>query len=445
MLDQERRYELRLERLKLWIWIYFWLLIFEGVLRKWVFPDLSGPLLLIRDPVALMIYYRAYRCGKFSMKAMWPFAILAGGMVLLACIQVIAGIGQLFIVLFGLRSYLLHFPLMVVIASTLDDEDLYKIGRWLMLLSLPMMLLVMAQYNADSSSWLNAGAGEGARQIASVNGRIRPAGTFSYGIGMQSLVVLTAAFLTDALMHRRKYPSFLVGYCVLAVIGMVPLLGSRGVLLDLAALVILTLLSGLSHGARLLGLAKLIPVLLLGALMAVQFSFFNEAIETMKLRWDRAAQAEGNFQEMLSRRVWGVFESAGEISSMAPLLGSGIGVGSRLASVTEGDERQFMAGESEWERVVVEFGPIFAFLFLGGRVALAVYLALEAFQALRRGSVLGWLLLPLALPLMIFGVMEQPTNLGFMVFGSGLCLAAARRSKEPSWETAMYAEPSVAV
>ena len=105
MLDSERRYEIRLTRLKRWIWIYFWLLIFEGVLRKWIFPQWSGPLLLIRDPVALIIYYHAYRCGKLSMRTMWPFAFLTAAMALLGCIQVSASITTLPIVLFGLRSY----------------------------------------------------------------------------------------------------------------------------------------------------------------------------------------------------------------------------------------------------------------------------------------------------------------------------------------------------
>ena len=39
--------------LKKLFWAYFLLLIFEGALRKWVFPPLSGPLLLIRDPIGL--------------------------------------------------------------------------------------------------------------------------------------------------------------------------------------------------------------------------------------------------------------------------------------------------------------------------------------------------------------------------------------------------------
>ncbi|MBC7881424.1 MAG: hypothetical protein H7Y37_08820, partial [Anaerolineae bacterium] len=43
------------------IWISFWLLIFEGALRKWAIPQLSTPLLLVRDPFVLLAYFLAYR------------------------------------------------------------------------------------------------------------------------------------------------------------------------------------------------------------------------------------------------------------------------------------------------------------------------------------------------------------------------------------------------
>src|SRR5712691_7831479 len=47
------------------IWLYLWLLIFEGAFRKWIVPQLSGPLLLIRDPVVVLIYLLALRARLF--------------------------------------------------------------------------------------------------------------------------------------------------------------------------------------------------------------------------------------------------------------------------------------------------------------------------------------------------------------------------------------------
>ena len=41
------------------IWVYFWLLIFEGTFRKWILPQYSDILLVVRDPVVLAIYFTA--------------------------------------------------------------------------------------------------------------------------------------------------------------------------------------------------------------------------------------------------------------------------------------------------------------------------------------------------------------------------------------------------
>ncbi len=245
--------EQRLLWLKRWIWVYFWLLIFEGALRKWLVPSLSGPLLLVRDPVAVMIYIQAYRCQKFSMKTMWPFALLTAGLFLLACTQIVMGIDTVPIALYGLRSYLLHLPLIFVMADTLTREDLHKLGRWLLYLAVPMAILVLAQFRAGAGTWLNAGAGEGSKQIMSAGNHVRPAGTFSYDVGPQALVVLTFAFIIDALMRKGTYPRWLL-YCALfAAVASVPILGSRTVLFTMVAVGAFTLYSGMSHAARLAG------------------------------------------------------------------------------------------------------------------------------------------------------------------------------------------------
>ena len=47
------------------IWLYFWLLLIEGALRKWALPKLSTPLLVIRDPVLFLAYVLAWRASVF--------------------------------------------------------------------------------------------------------------------------------------------------------------------------------------------------------------------------------------------------------------------------------------------------------------------------------------------------------------------------------------------
>ena len=51
-----KKQQIRLHRiLKGGVWLNFLLLIFEGALRKWILPSLATPLLIIRDPIALIM------------------------------------------------------------------------------------------------------------------------------------------------------------------------------------------------------------------------------------------------------------------------------------------------------------------------------------------------------------------------------------------------------
>ena len=62
------------------IWTYFWLLIIEGALRKWVLPQLSNPLLVIRDPVVLAIYFLSLRARVFPKNA-WVIVLIVIGVL----------------------------------------------------------------------------------------------------------------------------------------------------------------------------------------------------------------------------------------------------------------------------------------------------------------------------------------------------------------------------
>ena len=88
------------------IWAYFWLLIFEGALRKWVLPSLSNPLLLVRDPVVLLLYAWAITEGVFPKS---PF-ILVTFILGLVSVGVSLGVdsSRPLVTLYGLRSNFLH-------------------------------------------------------------------------------------------------------------------------------------------------------------------------------------------------------------------------------------------------------------------------------------------------------------------------------------------------
>jgi hypothetical protein len=110
-------------------------------------------------------------------------------------------------------------------------------------------------------------------------------------------------------------------------------------------------------------------------------------------------------------------------------LGKGLGMGTGAGSTMMTGASQFLLAENEWPRVVLESGPFLGFSFLAYRVWIAAKMALAAAAGARRQHLLAWLLLWHACPSLVTEQLSQPTNLGFMVLASGLCLAAIPRNR----------------
>ncbi len=86
----------------------------------------------------------------------------------------------------------------------------------------------------------------------------------------------------------------------------------------------------------------------------------------------------------------------------------------------------FLTGEAEGDRVMNEFGPIPGLAFIVFCTFLAAILLGKALSRARSHEPLPLLLAPAMLACILVGVLEQPTEQGFMVFTLALSLAAIR-------------------
>src|SRR5256885_16420936 len=116
-----------LTHLKWAIWVYFFLLIFEGVFRKWLLPQFSDVLLVIRDPVVLVIYMLAIKARLFPRNN-WVLSLAIIGiiswLVSLVVLEPYLSVKPLlFVTGFGFRCNLLHLPLIFVLARVLHQAD----------------------------------------------------------------------------------------------------------------------------------------------------------------------------------------------------------------------------------------------------------------------------------------------------------------------------------
>lgn len=414
--------------LKALIVLYLMLLLIEGALRKWVAPGMSNLLMLIRDPVAILIYMVAAPKGHlWTSRYMGYWSLLCCGFALLGIIQIGMGLPTS-VMIFGLRTYLLHWPLVFVLASCLSYNDVVWIGRWTLLLSIPMTYLMVVQFRSPALSPINATAGGGSGvQIMSALGHVRPAGTFSYSTGPTAFYPIAVAFLVYG-FWRRAYSKWILLFAAFAIVGALPISGSRSMVLGCA----LVLLAGFAVGLTRGGIAALlasVAIPIVGAFYVLSmFEFYEEGKAAFKARWEDANAAGGGVQGSIFERTINGFVTPFRSLAEAPLLGEGIGLGTNAGSVFALGRVTFVFGETDWQRILMEAGPILGLAFIAFRAGMVIEMGIRAFGLAVRGASLAWLLFAAAGLNVIFGTTAQPTNLGFVVVGAGLCFAAL---KEP--------------
>lgn len=420
----------RLTPLKKLFWLYFLLLIFEGALRKWIVPPLSAPLLVVRDPVGIAIVWEAYRTHKWPARWTAATSLLTVGFVCLCLVQIIAGDNPWFVGLYGLRSYLLPFPVAFAMGENLDAEDLRRMGAFIIWILAPMALLEVLQYRSSPSAFLNRGSYEGAAQIGYTVGRVRAAGTFSFSTGAISFGILAGAFLFYGLVKpglvKKKW---LLWVGAAALVLSVPVCGARAFLYMLGAELLCVAISaalGVTQFVKTLRI--LVPIVLMGVLVSF-LPIFSEATHSFTERFTQAEHTEGNTEHSMIDRIVGPVELTLEFTDYAShVAGEGMGRGAAAMEALIPGSQQFETGEDELSRLILELGPLPATAFELFILILAAGLLGRAIARARDHEPLALLLMPLALSSVLFGVLENPTEDGFIVISMAFALAAIRLS-----------------
>ncbi len=417
------------------IWLYFWLLLIEGALRKWVLPQLSNPLLIVRDPVVLLIYVLAIRDRVFPHNA-WVLSLAVIGFLSLAVsfialwpylppsrIALVSG--------FGFRANFLHLPLIFLMPRVLRPEDVKRIGWWSLLLLVPMSLLMVAQFRAAPDALLNRTAsGEGEMMLAAL-GKVRTAATFSFVVGVVAYFALATGFLVWGALKRNVYKSWLLFAAGIALLIGIAVSGSRSVVGACAVVVSsLLLVLFLRPGAvNRFGQALLVTVIL--GFVVTKTPVFKEGLNVLSTRFSDVAESEEQSIAVgLISRVFEGFSESVHAFPNAPFFGYGLGIGTNAGAKLLTGQNTFLLSEGEWARLILESGPVLGLAFLLWRCGVAVRIGLLCLQSVRRGNVLPLLLFSSGgLPLMN-GQFGPPTILGFAVFTTGLALAARNADEE---------------
>ncbi|MEY2498322.1 MAG: hypothetical protein QOD12_1878 [Verrucomicrobiota bacterium] len=432
--------KLTIKHIKWLIWLYFWLLIFEGTFRKWLLPQYSDLLLVVRDPVVVGIYLLALKAKVFPRNA-YVFALgiigLLSWVVSLVVLEPYLSLKPLILVTgYGFRSNFVHLPLIFIMGKILDLEDVKKLGWWILLGLIPMAVLLAIQFNAAPDAFINRTAGIGeTQQITAGGGKIRPPGTFSFVSGVIFYAAISAAYLLYGAVTRGLYRNWLLFSAGLALVVTIGVSGSRSVLL--AVLVVISSLLAIilvrPKAINQFGRNLLIAVAVL--LIVTRLPVFKEGVQILSDRFTVTAEAEEtSIAGGLLARMFGGFSEGVLLLGRAPIGGYGLGIGTNGGAKFLTGRSVFLLTEGEWGRVVLESGPILGFAYLIWRTLLTAKLGLFSFRKLKEGEIFPLLFFAAGFVPLLNGQFGQPTNLGFAVFVCGLCLASAN-TKEMSSET----------
>jgi hypothetical protein len=407
------------------IWTYFFLLIFEGALRKWALPSLANPLLIIRDPVVVAIYALAIVRGLFPFNRF----VIALAVISVLCLATsfIGPHANLGVNLFGWRCDVLHLPLIFVMGKVLDFTDVKRVGYCVLILAVPMTALVVAQFRAAPDAWLNAGAGEDAHMIALTGNKVRASGTFSFVSGIIYFYALATAFLIYGFVEKRTYPLWLTSLVGLCLPVALAVSGSRSMVAMSLGVIVMFVIALFLRPALLGKAMKFIGIVatlaFLAGSLAIFKTAFDEGLQAFGKRMQEMEHVEGGvggFAERLTRSFTRPLQYMFDV----PLLGYGLGVGTNVGAKLLTGETDFVLAEDEWERVICECGAFLGSAYLLIRLLMALQLGAMSARAARIGHFLPLLLFGACAMPIVAGQFGQSTTLGFACFAGGLCFAS---------------------
>ncbi|MBF4464334.1 hypothetical protein [Flavobacterium sp. LC2016-12] len=419
--------------LKIAIWLYFLLWIFEGALRKWVLPGLATPLLIVRDPVAIFIIGRAiYENVKFIN----PYIIFGSIFTLFGLVITLTfGHENLFVGIYGARIMLLHFPLIFIIGEVLVKEDVLKIGRFLLVMNILMTTIVYFQFISPQTAFINIGVGgEGSAGFSGAMGYSRPPGTFSFISGLSIFYTAVSVFVFYFWLSKDYCSKILLYTSTIALVIALPLTISRGAVVAVAIVGLFAIIASVTSGKMLVkllisGIAFYLVILILQKYSTI----FSLGTEVFMDRVDTVNKVTGGgLTDSIFLRA--INEFTGPILELfdQPLFAGNLGMGTNAGAQMLTGKIVFLVGETEFSRIGGEQGIIFGGGLMVLRIVLAISIAFQSFKLPKEEKLLPFIICGAACIAIFQGQWAQPSILGYAVIMTGLVMASLKKDETSS-------------
>lgn len=415
--------------IKIAIWLYFLLWIFEGALRKWILPSLATPLLIVRDPIAIYIIFKAIHS---NLKFMNTYIILGFIITILSFIITLTfGHANLFVGLYGARIMLIHFPLIFIIGSVFNKEDVLNIGRALLWINILMSFIVYFQFVSPQTAFINVGlGGEGSAGFSGALGYSRPSGTYSFITGLTFFYVTVSVYVFYFWLSKEKCSKILLIASTVALIFSLPLTISRGTVMGVLVVGFFAII-GASTGFKKIIKILLIVLIFVGVIFILNSttSIFSLGTEVFLTRLDNANEG-GSIKDSIFLRMFNNFKDPIVDLLSKPLFLGNLGMGTNAGAQMLSGNRHFLISEGELGRLAGEQGLILGGLLIGLRIFLSFDLFFTSLKLSKDDKLLPVIFCGTALLSITQGQWAQPSVLGSAVMVSGLLMASINMNKK---------------
>lgn len=424
-----------ISNLKKGIWLYFFLLIFEGALRRWVIPSLASPLLLIRDVLAVYLLIIAIRNNYYPSNRIVPLVFLIG--IISIFTALFFGHGNLFVALYGARILMIQFPMLFLIGHIFNKQDVIDMGKVILWLAIPMTILITMQFYSPQSAWVNKGVGdniEGAG-FSGANGFMRPPGTFSFTTGNVTFFCLVACYVFYFWLKPQLINKYLLIASSLALLVAIPTSISRTLFFQVFISTLFFIWAKSSQPGFLKNFSQIVIGISIITILFLNFDGLNDQIGAFWERFTKANEVEGGLRGVfMDRFLGGLVSSFFSIDDKNIVWGQGIGMGTNVGSQLLTGKLSFLIAEGEWGRIIGESGMVLGLLIVLIRIQLSFNLLYKSFIKLINGDELPWILVSYGFLLLLQGLWAQPSNLGFYVLTGGLLISSLKTNEDESIE-----------
>ncbi len=378
--------------------VYTVLLLYDGALRKWVFPEQEILVFIVKDVVLaigllLVLVMRPSARNISIHPAVLPLVVLYFLWIALEVFN--PWLPNYFVAAWGLKSYaLVAIALYVLIPLTFRscDEMLRELVRLYPYVVLPICLVGIAQVFSPGDSWLNRQVRDDVEAVSyfGESSLVRVSGTFSYLSGMAAFVQ-TVCLLGFGLFLAGARGNFFLASLGVSLAAL-PISGSRSVVvLAVAGCAIMLFLAPF---ARLITVKSAVRIAFAGGLLIVVSAFaLSDVWLALQERADSADDRANRFVTAFTN-AFDYFEAAG-------MAGFGTGAANLGApALTRGVVPfSWLPGnilfEEESGRIVIELG------ILGWAISILMRLALVFWS-------LSLAIKGTTSPIRVFGVIAVP-------------------------------------